>query len=197
MRATPPARLPASPASATPRCFFSVPPRSPGLTLLSPELFPPPLLPLSHSPERSRSRATVTPRPPPPPRPLAVPASSVSTSPTSSTSHDATDALQRRHHHRLHRHGRRSPPLDSQQRRRPRAHQPLRSIRCELLRRSPPSPGTFSPANANIHQSGELTAAVVPCRRGQGHRSPRLSTSPCSVNPQEHVALLVFSSSAP
>ena len=49
-----------------------------------------------------------------------------------------------------------SPPLHSQQRGRPRAHQPLRSIRCELLRRSPPSPGTFSPANANIHRSREL-----------------------------------------
>ena len=33
--ATPPARLPASPASATPRRFFSVPPRSPGLIPLS------------------------------------------------------------------------------------------------------------------------------------------------------------------
>ena len=39
-RATPPACLPACPASATPRCFFSVPPRSPGLTPLSPVLFP-------------------------------------------------------------------------------------------------------------------------------------------------------------
>ena len=39
-RATPPACLSACPASAMPRCFFSVPPRSPGLTPLSPVLFP-------------------------------------------------------------------------------------------------------------------------------------------------------------
>ena len=54
--ATPPARLPAYPASATPRCFFSVPPRSPGLTPSLPNSSP------SSAPSPSRARAQPQPR---------------------------------------------------------------------------------------------------------------------------------------
>ena len=170
----------------------------PGPSRSLPRAHPPTLFSLSHAAtEHTRRRRSMPPWPQPLCRPADALRGAAATYSPSSPSYTSQDGPKTTSAAFFSDHGRRMPPSDSPSPPPPRAHQPLRLIRCELLRQSPPSPGTFSPANANIHRSGELTTAVVPCRRGQGHRSPHLSASPCSVNPQEHVAPASLLPSAP
>ena len=67
--------------------------------------------------------------------------------------------------------------------------------------RAPPSslllPMPVRTSSRLSHRSRELTAAVVPRRRGQGHRSSPSSMEPCSTPHQEHVAHTRSSSRAP
>ena len=107
---------------------------------------------------------------------------------SSITTHATPGALKPRHHRHLHRHGRRSPPFDSQHRRRPRAPRGHHCTRCELLCCFPLSVLSFAHRSCHFADDrSSLPPAMLPSRpwlvsvaSEHGFELVRLTGSPCA-----------------